>query len=115
MGLIVCPIHGESGFTLRFSKRIIELINSDIEIDESKLRIFKINLIDDEDGEFLYAEQYLIFDDEFKKMNTEECVEATSEEGYDKYSNLLPKLSGICSRCLYDYKQKYNLSLLGFN
>ncbi len=67
MGLIVCPIHGESGFALRFSKRVIELINSDVKIDESQLKIFKINLIDDEDGEFLFAENYLVFDDKFKK------------------------------------------------
>lgn len=115
MGLIICPIHGESGFSLRFSKKVVDSIESDVVLDESILRIFQINLIDDEDGELLFTRQYLLLEEEFQKMKLNEIVNASTEEMYDRYSAALPELSGICFGCLADYKSRHNLDLLGFN
>ena len=115
MGLILCQIHGDSGFATRFSEKIIGLIKNDAKIEECSLRIFIINIFDNEDNELLFAEQYLLLEDEFISMNLSESVSVDSEEEYNSYFSRLPALDGICANCLRDYKKKHSLNLLNFN
>jgi len=114
MGLIICPIHGDSGFSIRFSKKIIDAINSNKKLNADELNIFKIVLIDDDDGEILSEEEYLLLNSESLHMNLPNEVKADSEETYDFFYSKLPTLDGICFNCLQDYKKKYNISLLDF-
>lgn len=115
MGIIICPIHGESGFSMRFSKRIIDAIKLDVPLQDDVLKIFKINLFGDEDNEFLVSEEYLLLHSEFSDMNVPDEVDVNSEDAYDVFYSKLPALGGICFECLQAYKMRHNLLLLGFN
>ena len=115
MGLIICPTHGESGFSMRFSKKVIDSINADKVLRDNDLTIFRITLLDDEDGEILFSEDYLLFYTEFLSMKVPNEVEVDSEADYDFFYSKLPELDGICFGCLQDYKRRHNLPLLEFN
>jgi hypothetical protein len=114
MGLIVCQKHGESGFCMRFSKRVIYAIESNCALTDDALSLFHITYIDDEDGEELYTETYLLLEEEFAAMNLPRCVSADTDDLCDAYNNALPELSGICSECFQEYKDRHGLKMLGF-
>jgi hypothetical protein len=115
MSLIICPKHGDAGFCLRFSKRVVDTIRADHSLGDDQLSLFHIVLIDDEDGEELFTETYLLMKEEFVDMGTPSKVHANKEEIYDAYKRALPDLSGICSECFREYKEKHHAQLLGFN
>lgn len=115
MSLIICPKHGEAGFCLRFSKRVVDHIQTDFPIGDDRLSLFEIVLVDDEDGEELFTETYLLLKEEFIDMNLPPYVRADKEELYDSYRKTLPELAGICSECFREYKEKHGLPMLGFN
>lgn len=115
MSLILCPTHGESGFCLRFSKQVIDAIHADHRLTNDDVALFKIVLIDDEDGEELYTEQYLLLKNELDNMGVAEIVSIDKEEAYDYYKNQLPELAGICSECFREYKIRHHTNMLNFN
>ena len=115
MSLIICPKHGESGFCMRFSKSIIDAIESDYPLTNNDVTLFNIKLLDDEDGEELYTESYLLLKSEFYKMNVPNLVSVDKEEQYDAYKEIMPELGGICYQCFSEYKNRHNTNLLNFN
>jgi hypothetical protein len=115
MALIFCQKHWESGFCLRFSKQIVDAIKSDTLISNDDVALFNIILINDENGEEMLTETYLIMKSEFINMEASDVVKVDSEEAYDRYFNLLPELSGICAKCFKEYKEKHNTDMLGFH
>ncbi len=115
MGLIICPKHGEAGFCLRFSKRVVDDIQSDRPIGDDQLSLFQIVLVDDEDGEELFTETYLLLKEELIDMDLPPHVRADKEETYDLYRGALPELAGICSECFREYKERHGIQMLGFN
>lgn len=115
MPLIICPKHGESGFTKRFSKKVVEVINSDLPIHDEQLGIFRIVAIDSDDDQELFTEEYLLLQQELTAMGVPDCVQTSSEDRYDFYLSLLPELSGICASCFKEYKNRHGTDMLGFN
>lgn len=115
MSLIICPKHGESEFSLRFSKQIADAIRSNRPLSDSNVSLFKIRLVDDEDGEELYTETYLLLKTEFDQMNTSSVVSVDSEEEHDRYKSALPELGGLCAECFRAHKERHATTLLDFN
>jgi hypothetical protein len=115
MGLIICPRHGEAGFCLRFSKKIIAAIRQDRPVMDDQLSLFNIVLVDDEDGEEMFTETYLLLKEEFSAMKLPEKVRADNESVYNDYYHSLPELSGVCAECFREYKRKHDIRMLGFH
>lgn len=115
MGLIICPKHGESGFCMRFSKRVIDSIERDCALVDDELSLFHITYIDDEDSEELFTETFLLLKEEMFAMGLPQCVSADTEELCDEYNRALPELSGICFKCFTEYKRRHGIEMLGFN
>lgn len=114
MGWVICPKHGEAGFCLRFSKKVIDAIKHDRPLADDFLSLFNVVLIDDEDGEEMFTETYLLLKEEFHAMKLPEQVRADKEAIYNDYYQSLPELSGICSKCFREYKERHNIQMLGF-
>lgn len=115
MSIILCPIHGESGFCLRFSKKVVDAIELDLPLPDNDLFLFNIRLVDNEDDEELYTETYLLLKVEFEALDAPSLVSVDTEEEYDRYKAMLPPLGGLCAECFREYKQRHNINLLGFN
>lgn len=115
MSLIICPIHGESGFCLRFSKQVADAILADFPLTDDDVSLFNIRLVDDEDGEELFTETYLLLKAEFEQMGLQCLVSADKEEEYDHYKSMMPELGGICAECFRAYKGRHSTNLLNFN
>lgn len=113
MGLILCSKHGESGFTSRISKKVCDNITAETLRTDEEVRIFTINVL--VDPETSMEEKYLLYADEAEILNLPRSVTVTTEEEYDIYHKLLPKMGGMCAKCLREYKERYGLSLMDFN
>lgn len=99
---------------MRFSKRIIDAVQSDCALTDDRLSLFHITYIDDEDGEELFTETFLLLKEEFVAMNLPQSVRADTDELSDTYNKALPELSGMCSVCIHEYKDRHGLKMLDF-
>lgn len=106
MGLIICSMHGETGFMPFVSNELASNILNNIYIEKKELSYVDVTFIDENDGEEMYKARYWMTYSCLKNLNAEReyIVENDEDElRVDAIFESVMKGGGVCGKCFMEY------------
>jgi len=106
MGIILCDVHGESGFNPYVSNELVDKILNDVLLIPSEIKRVDVKFFDEDSGEELFDIQYWMSKEAFKALSAVDLYEVVSDEDEKKLDALFfPVMNGggICDKCFRDY------------
>ena len=106
MGLIICSIHGESGFTPFVSAELAKKINGNIPITKESVIFVDIILYDEDDGKELHSMKYWMSKGELESLSAKFRYDIFNDEDEKKLNKIfdpIMKGGGCCGKCFDDY------------
>lgn len=115
MGLINCKIHGESGVMSNASIALCENIKNSVSMKDKS--IMTINVIyKDNDGEFLFDENYFFTKGEVDELTLKNSYEVQTDNEERSIHNLLKNHLEIeCVECFKSYMKDNNIEFKFYN
>lgn len=109
MSIILCDVHGESGFNPYVSNELVDKISKNIFLAPSEIKRVNVKFFDEEIGEEIFDIQYWMSKEAFEFLSAADLYEIISDEDEKKLDALfdpIMKGGGICDKCFREYLER---------
>lgn len=109
MGIILCDVHGESGFNPYVSNELVDKISNNILLIPSEIKRVDIKFFDEESGEEIFDIQYWMSKEAFDFLSAADSYEVISDEDEKKLDALFGPVmngGGVCDKCFREYLER---------